>query len=183
MANAEAVVETINVAELTEHKSKKGARFWKAVTTDGEYYTIWKDDIKDRMSEGINTVTVEHNNTGDKVFHNIVGIAAASASAEHIDSAGFLDELGGATPPPQRRATPTPLQNPPQHAPSAQVSSGLSPIQMARAMGLQAAAAVAAAGVIGTQQMVAMAERNARYILDGPGEQQNSSVALDEYIG
>jgi hypothetical protein len=184
--DVETVIETINVAEITEHASKKSnKKYWKAITTDGEYYTIWKQDVKDRIMEGINTVSLEINDTGDMVFKNVVGIAAPP----QVDGGGYLAEMGAAPPPQQpaqrpAQAAPAPAAPPVSSQPLQQPQS-LTPTQQARAISLQVAGAMVASGVIPTTELMAMSERNLRYILSGAGEQNSSSrttVPAADYV-
>lgn len=187
---ADTVIETINIAEITEGKSKGKKTFWKIKTTDDEYYTCWKQDVKDRLVEGMNTVSLDINDTGDKIFKNIVGIAPPP----EVNGEGYLAEMGGGAPGPAPAAAPAAAQTtqrgqpiasvappastpPPAPSQPLQQPGGMSHMQQVRSVALQIAAGMVATGVIKTVELIPMSERNVRYILDGSGEQKSSAAA------
>lgn len=170
------------VVERIERKSTKANKpYWQIITEDGEYYSAWSKSVADQIASfGKDTpvnVSVEVNESGDKVFKNILGV-----ESEDINGDDFLMEMGSAVDEEPIARPAAPIRRSAPAAASAPVSAptpSVSPLIMARSIGIQVAATLVASGKAPAKELISAAERATQYILDGVAEQKSSSTDVN----
>lgn len=126
MANLDnAYIVTINIKEIQAKRDKKNNPWWSILTQEDEYYSVKDPMIAAQLGQGYRSVSVVDNPAGDKVFHNIVGIAAPAP----IDSPDMSSIMPGS-------AIPQPTAAPQMQTKSQHVASPNSPVYTPPQMGL-----------------------------------------------
>jgi len=151
---------------MQERQSKTGKPYW-TIHAGGEFYNVWDTMVKARITEGETyTLMVESNASGDKVFHNVVGIGVDSNVGGELD---FDDIMPGAQ---EMPATPPPAPKPVYTTP---IAPTVDPMIVVRQTALECAVAMLVADKVTQKSMNILLRKFEGYIIKGTAVEQISS--------